>query len=122
MKDDDDGGHGTEKEAVDCREIDLARGGLRSMHDLQVGKIPEPRGLPSNGISARDDSLRCNERGKGCHRDEHHGHTAGNEEEEGIGDVGGVVDKEGALSEVVENERGKHDGGPGELDRGAPKV
>jgi hypothetical protein len=107
---------------VDPWQVDLARDGFRSMADFQTGYETELDGLARKRERPSDDSLACDD-GRNC-REDHHG----NERPIGVKAIEWVFERfrsckqQGALSEIVDEQRRLYEKKPRRLDGLAPEM
>ena len=73
-------------------------------------------GLPGHRVGPGDDGLAGDDGGCGGEDDQHHQRPARHHEEERVGDPCRFVENEGSLAEIIEQEAGKDQQQPGELD------
>ena len=114
--------HADEQQLIDARQVDLAGNALRRVANGETRQKPELDGLPREGEGAGDHGLAGDD---GGNRRQHHHRDqrpARIEPVEGVVDGVRVREQQGALPEIVEDQRRLHEDEPGELDRLAPEM
>src|SRR5450759_3705673 len=92
------------------------------MDDLHARTVAELHGLLRERECARDESLRRDDRGDRCERDQRILERAGRQQEERIDRARRVPQDQRALAEIVRQQRRQHQEEPGEADRPLAEV
>mmetsp|Transcript_17218 Transcript_17218/g.47289 ORF Transcript_17218/g.47289 Transcript_17218/m.47289 type:complete len:605 (+) Transcript_17218:163-1977(+) len=116
------GEHGGAQDDVGRGHVDPADLGVGGVAHGEAGEVAEGDGLARDGVGARDDGLRRDDGRDGGHDDGEVEELVAEQVVEGVVDLAGVADEEGALPQVVEEERGHGDEQPRQADRERPEV